>query len=629
MQPNPVYTDSDGAAVRSFVDQFERNERHAAVRSLFETASEPRSVLTSLFGVGYDSWYALVADDISGHCLDCTPGWGRTTPLLRALADSVSSYQPSALGRRLFESRPELEGSDVATLAGDDLETAIDGRSFDTIVTTGSRPPDRDFVDHIDRLTASLADGGTLVTEVNGWPRTSGVTDLVGLGGRSETADRRSPTDVWRSIPSRVVAALEACGFEEVDLIGLLPGGSQYRWAVPAEDPDALEWVLETITAETTASRLLRRGAALASELGVVAQSYPSYVAVCRTNPATDSDTPSLTGTDATRVLRRGANRSIIFELAENSVERVRKVPNAPQHARYNERAASTLSMLTESDGTIAGTLPDAELESSPLGPVLSESPAPGTPLMDTTTRWESPPDPDAFVDVLETGLRWIRTIQLAHAGPRRTRSPEAVRRELSPVEFDVDPPSVAEPVEYPVVPAHGDYHPGNVLVDADGSIERVIDWEYATAESNPVTDPAFFTLKLAEFAFGGFEAGVRTALLEETPYSIRVAESIVAYCDALGIRPRTFATYLGHTFVSQTDVHFETGSPWRFHANPREKVERLSVLYDEFDEILSRLADLTVSSTDEDSTSRRYSRPVTTGPEPSNSSISKISHNK
>jgi len=41
-------------------------------------------------------------------------------------------------------------------------------------------------------------------------------------------------------------------------------------------------------------------------------------------------------------VLRRGANRSIVFELVDGDLESVRKVPNAPSHGRYNERAAST-----------------------------------------------------------------------------------------------------------------------------------------------------------------------------------------------------------------------------------------------------------------------------------------------
>ncbi len=96
----------------------------------------------------------------------------------------------------------------------------------------------------------------------------------------------------------------------------------------------------------------------------------------------------------------------------------------------------------------------------------------------------------------------------------------------------------------------------------------------------------------LAAFAFGGFEAGVRATLLEETPYSIRVAD-----CDATGIRPRTFATSLGHSLVRQIDIHFETGSPWRFHANPRETVDRLSVLFDGLDQVSRRLGEARTSS--------------------------------
>ncbi|MFC6767258.1 phosphotransferase, partial [Natrinema soli] len=241
-------------------------------------------------------------------------------------------------------------------------------------------------------------------------------------------------------------------------------------------------------------------------------------------------------------------------------------------------------------DSPLTGTLPDAALEESALGPVLSESPAAGTPLMDVVARWETPPDPDAFARVLETGLEWIGTLQRTHAGPRVTVSPETVHRELTPVEFDVTPPAVSDPVEYPTVPVHGDYHPGNVLVADDGAIERVIDWEYSALDRNPVADPGFFTLKLAEFAFGGFEAGVRATLLEDTPHADRVYEQLVAYCEAIGVHPRTFGPYLGHALVTQTDVHFDTDSPWRFHANPREKCDRLTFLYDNLEEIRRRL---------------------------------------
>ncbi|PGF16785.1 hypothetical protein CP556_12095 [Natrinema sp. CBA1119] len=584
-------SDTNGAALRSFVDQFERGERHAAVQTLLETADEPRSILTSLFGVGYDGWYALVADDISGSCLDLTPGWGRTTPLLSRLADTVYTYQPTDTGSRLLEARPALEGADVVSIASDDLASAVRGRSFETIVTTGPRAPDGDFFDHVDGLAPSLEDGGTLITEINGWPRTTGMTDRVGLERGSAMAGDRSPATVWRSIPSRLVAALEDRGFDEVELFGLLPGGRRYRWAVPVAGPDALEWVLDTIEADTTAARLLRGGATLANRMGVVKQSYPSYVAVCRTrSAASETDAESGTGTERTRVLRRGANRSIVFELVDGGLESVRKVPNAPSHGRYNERAASTLSALAAADSPLTGTLPDVALEESPLGPVLSESPAAGMPLMDVVARLETPPDPDAFARVLETGLDWVGRLQRTHMGPRVTVSPETIHRELTPDELDVTPPAVSEPVEYPRVPAHGDYHPGNVLVADDGTIERVIDWEYSALDRNPVADPGFFTLKLAEFAFGGFEAGVRATLLEDTPHADCVYEQLVAYCDAIGVRPRTFGAYLGHALVTQTDVHFQSASPWRFHANPREKCDRLGFLYKNLAEIRCRL---------------------------------------
>ncbi|MFC6766295.1 hypothetical protein, partial [Natrinema soli] len=237
MNTRPLDSDTDGAALRSFVDQFERGERHAAVQTLLETADEPRSILTSLFGVGYDGWYALVADDISGSCLDLSPGWGRTTPLLSRLADTVYTYQPTDTGSRLLEARPALEGADVVSIAADDLASAVRGRSFETIVTTGPRAPDGDFFDHVDGLAPSLEDGGTLITEINGWPRTTGVTDLVAssAGRRRPAIDPRRPSGNrfprGSSRPSRTGDSTKsncsACSLAGVDTVG------QYRSPTP------------------------------------------------------------------------------------------------------------------------------------------------------------------------------------------------------------------------------------------------------------------------------------------------------------------------------------------------------------------------------------------------------------
>ena len=599
MNPRAFSATTHDAAVRAFVEEFEQGDRHAAVQTLRERATSPRSILTALFGVGYDGWYALVADDITGRCLDLTAGWGRTTPLLSRLAETVYTYQPTDLGRRFLAARPSLEEGDAVSLVADDLASVVRDRSFETIVTTGPRPPDSDFVSHIDRLVPALTDDGTVITEIDGWPRTTGLTELVGLERSSPMGERRSLATVSRSLPARFTTALEDRGFDDIELFGLLPGGRQYRWVVPIDDPDALEWVLKTIEGETTATRLLRGGAAIANRLGVVTQSYPSYVAVCHRSsrdPAADAGSE----TEPTRVLRRGANRSIVFELSDGRLETVWKVPNTPRHGRYNQRAATTLSALTASSEPLTGTLPDVTLEPSPLGPTLSEPPAVGTPLANVITRWETPPDPDTFARGLEIGLDWIETLQRTHAGPRKTVAPDAVCHALTPAAFEVTPPPVSEPLEFPTGPAHGDYHPGNVLLADDGSIERVIDWEYSALDRNPIADPGFYVLKLAELAFGDFETGVRAVFLEETPYAQRVRKRLIAYCDAIGVRPVTVGTYLGHALVTQIDVHFEVDSPWRFHTSPREKADRLAFLYDNLDDIVARIdGDRTTSSDD------------------------------
>jgi len=132
----------------------------------------------------------------------------------------------------------------VVSIASDDLASAVRGRSFETIVTTGPRAPDGDFFDHVGELAPSIEDGGTLITEINGWPRTTGMTDLVGLERGSAMAGDRSPATVWRSIPSRLVAVLEDRGSTRSNCSGCSPVGGDTggRCRSPTPTPSSGCW---------------------------------------------------------------------------------------------------------------------------------------------------------------------------------------------------------------------------------------------------------------------------------------------------------------------------------------------------------------------------------------------------
>lgn len=571
-------TDVDAEIAAEFVARFEGDDPQEAVDYLLERVEDPRPFLTTLFGVGFDAWYVLVADDVSGRCLDATGDWGRTVPLLGALADEVHSVQDSEPARQMAEARADDAGTPV--VAATDRPSLPD-EPYETIVATEPAAPTDAFFARAAAYRDSLTDDGSLFLAADGWPRTTGLTDALGLEVRPSTT--RSASSVLRATPSKIAAELTAIGFDQVECYAFLPTRDRFRWVVRADDPDAIEWVVNAVDVDAPLSGLLRAGATLAARFGVVGRSLPSYLVVCRNEAA------SVPATRRSRVLRRGANRSILFDVEGGEVEAVRKVPTVPQHAAFNERAVETVSALHDADLPCAGTLPEPDLEPSAVGPVLVESPASGTPLRDVVDGADTP-KPAAFDRVLRTGLDWIRGFQRAHRGDERTRSPEAVRRELAVPRFDVAPPAVDRPVTLPVVPSHGDFHPGNFLVDDDGSVDAVIDWEYSRLQGDPVSDPAFYVLKLAAFSFGGFRDGVRTALLEETPHSRLVYQRLAAHCDASGLDPAAFGYYVARALVEQATIHARTDSPWQYHVNPREKADKVRFLYDNIDAIVDRL---------------------------------------
>ena len=576
----------DEATFRSFVDRYERGERREAVQYLTEEVDDPRGILTDLFGVCYDGWLAFLRAAITGTCLDVRPGPGRHLATVGAIADVVYALEPDESARRLVAARADR--STVVPVAGEPSDPPFAAGSFDTILS--SRPSGPDEVrKRADRFHDLLADGGTLVTVVDGWPRTTGIAARTGLERRAASDDvTLAPATVLRSTPARYVSAFESAGFEAVDLLGVFPAGDQFEWAAWIDDADAIEWLSTALEAGPVPDRLARRGGRLASRLGVLTRSFPTYVAVCRTESTGDRDetarsTPS-------RLLRRGSNRAIVLEVADGEVVGVRKLPNDPRNAHFNERASSILETLRTVDDPVTETLPDVTVSDSRLGPSLAESPMCGTPIAETVDRRTLRADPETFARVLEAGLEWTRAFQSAYADASRTLSPADARRALTVEALSFVPPAPPGPMRLATVPHHGDYHPGNLVVDDAGSVERVIDWEYATLEGNPVADPGFYALSLAEYAFGDFERGVEAAFLEPSEHAAIVYGRLADHCERIEIHPSPFSYYLGAALVGQVRIYFEHDSPWQYHNTPREKVAKLEFLYDRLERIRERL---------------------------------------
>ncbi len=589
----------DEATFESFVERFERGDRIGAVEWLIENVEEPRGILTDLFGVCYDGWLAFLRAELAGTCLDVAPGAGRHLPLLGALVETVYALESEAPSRRLLAAR--TNGSSVVPVAGDPSNPPFEAGSFDTIVSTRPQPHDGAFRTRASQLSELLTEDGTLVTVVDGWPRAAGLTARVGLERDRERTSRASaPATVLRSTPARYRATLERAGFDAVDLLAVGTAGGRFEWAAWADDLDALEWLVTAHETGPVPPELVRAGGLVASRLGVLERSFPTYVAVCRKGPSGDAETSGpidrsrstrgrVGGDGPSRVLRRGSNRAIVIDVADGAVTGVEKLPNDPRNAHFNERTVSVLERLRTADDPVTETLPSVSAVDSRLGPALREPPIRGTPIAETVSRRDLRSNPATFASVLEAGLEWVRTFQAAFAGAPRTRSPGEARRELTLEQLEFSPPEPPGPLRLASVPHHGDYHPGNLVVD-DGAVECVIDWEYATLEGNPVVDPGFYALKLAEYAFGDFERGVEAAFLERTEHATVVYDRLADHCTRVDIAPDAFGYYLGAALVSQVRIYFEHDTPWQYHNTPRDKVAKLEFLSDRLDLVRARL---------------------------------------
>ncbi|MCU4750503.1 phosphotransferase [Halobacteria archaeon AArc-curdl1] len=573
--------EADPDLLRLVIDRFENGDAGEAIDAILADAERPDVVLNDLFGVGQDGWYTLVSDAIDGDCLDIGPGFGRHIHLLEALADTVYALEPDPLRLRFLHAR--ARGIDVVPVRGAENDIPFEPGSFDTVIAREDPADSGPFCDRIDRLSSLLAADGSLVIELDGITRASGLTRLAGLETANAGRSFRSLSGLSQSLLPRYASSLERAGFESVQWYAICPTGRWFEWIIPL-DGTATDWLLASQRPSSTYGQLLHATATAASRLGALKHLYPTYLAVCeKTGRSGESET--------TEVLRRGATRSIVFELSDGTIQRVRKPPNDPRHAHFNERAASVLSHLYAGPTSFTETLPAVSLEESATGPVLVDEPMQGDPLRTTVQPRTLREDPQYFDQVLRTGLEWIEQLHDGFSGEIKCFSPEQAQKTLSIEALDFVPPLPSSPVRYRSVPQHGDFHPGNVVVDESGSITTVIDWEYAAFRANPVADPAFYALKLAEYAYGDFERGIHRCFVESTPQSRVIYDRLGSFCAEASIDPETFAHYVGSSFVEQISTHFEADTPYQHHTTPRNKLATLEFLYVHVETVRDRLS--------------------------------------
>ncbi|WP_252699596.1 class I SAM-dependent methyltransferase [Natronosalvus vescus] len=550
--------DAFGQDLETVAMAFEQEPTRDAVGSAIGGQSISSELRSELFDVTRESWRVLTSRHIGGQCLELGAGLGRRSMLLAEQADTVHAVDPSLTKLRILEARTDYDSASRVQSVHATLDRLPfpDG-TFDTIVadTTGSSGPAP--VDRLERFRNLLDDDGNLLFFADGWSRRLGFSQLLGL----ESDDRRDGgvTGIESSIrvgtPARYASLAREAGFDSVSVYALFPSASNPLFVFDVGHDDAIRTMIDLLEGETTdglKSLLMRLGLSTAVSSGVFERALPSYLIACSTGDPPASDPFAF----EQPLVISGRARSVVLDTPDGSVRRAWKVPNRKGHAPLTEREHSVLSMLNGSDQRIGQTIPKGERRRTPFGLARVEEPVSGTRLADSFDG-----SVDSFEYVLRQGFEWLINFQRTYGSDPVVWSPEFVRDQLRFEPAGVYPPAVEEPVSLFTTPVHGDFIAQNIL-EADGRVSGVIDWEYSAPEANPIIDAGFLVLNTLTFLGGDPRAAYRTLVCDPDDEYARVARRwIERYCDAVDVPVRTFSLFLPAAYLHRLELD------WRFDA--------------------------------------------------------------
>ncbi|MCU4924905.1 methyltransferase type 11 [Halobacteria archaeon AArc-dxtr1] len=578
----------------------EQHGIRAAAEEWHDGRSDTQSVRSALFDAGRDAWRMLVTEQVTGRCLDVSAGFGRRSMLLAELADTVYAVDPNLSKLRVTAARDDFESAgDVVPVHTTVDELPFSGGAFDTIVADATAT-DRGLRGLLSALEPYLAEGGTILTTVDGWPRTLGLPRLAGIDGG--TSPSPSVTGLRPTTPSGFETLGERFDFERTTTYALVPSASRPLYAFAVDNADAVrtlsEFVFDDRSQTGSAGRLLL---SLADRCGLLKRSLPSYLVVYerdgddRREDPHSHDVAALDGREQrspassthsvgrepsptfTRpMLISGRSRSVVLELGDDGPTAVWKVPNRRAHEPLSRRENAVLEELRSRDEPFADTLPSGVEITSSFGACRREEPVSGRSL-----GGQMGGDPDAFERVLRIGFDWLIEFQHACGGERITRSPEQVEESLRFAPAGLEPPTISEPVETFETPVHGDFLAQNIYVEGD-SVTSVIDWEYGALSASPVVDAGFLLLDTAARAGDDFYAGVRQVLHAETEHADRARDCLEHYCDAVDIPLRTVAVSLPAVYLHRLRLDWRCDATSTYSGRMANRAHVAEFLYNQ-----------------------------------------------
>lgn len=531
----------------------------------------------ALFETGMGAWRVPISSLLRGRCLDVNAGFGTRACLLAESTDEVYAVDASLDALRFLRARDDYEDTaPIIPIHGtvETLPTPSD--PFDTVVLdhTGGYTPD-DAAASIRYIRPFVASDGTLVVLFDSWLRRTGITNALGIG--RETDGCVTDQGIKDATARRYRRLLTREGFESVDLYALLPDAHDPTFCFRVDDAAARKQLLETELDPTTKrEQLVRWLADVANGTPMLSECYPSYLAVCRPSPGSNTGTGGLVISARTR--------SVLLEREHGSLSHVTKFPTRRAHEAYVTAESEVLDSLADADVDLVSTFPTGTTVTTELGSARVEAPVAGEPLVRRITH-----DVERFSAVLDIGFEWLTRFQLAYGGKPSRRSPKEVAEELSFPEGGVDAPPTERAVSVFETPIHGDYHPKNVFVE-DDNLTAVIDWELASDAGNPMVDAGFFVLQTAAAAFEGLNDGIDTALCTPGPHARAVADVLDRYGDAVGLSRNAILTYFPAVWVHRLRTARARNATMSYTEHENRRIADLERLFERRQEIRQAL---------------------------------------
>jgi hypothetical protein len=152
-----------------------------------------------------------------------------------------------------------------------------------------------------------------------------------------------------------------------------------------------------------------------------------------------------------------------------------------------------------------------------------------------------------AVGDFLEVSTRWLAEFSTA-TERHRVYAPAAKRRRTRELVGRADLRDVRRFVgdgDLFVAPMHGDFAPGNVLLDGSGELTGVVDFEWFAPEGVPVFDFVHLAMTTGLLVHGSTGSTVEAVLFADNTFTRAVARCAPFYRDRLGISASSLRTAL------------------------------------------------------------------------------------